>query len=110
MRQRQAKRQHLAFQRRIFSLQARDFHFENGAVFRRQLAYCSSELLPGPGQHLRWCVPDGTRDPASGEPVRDDLLVSAALSPLLDREPWSSAPGTLHVVRRPDPLDEMRGF
>jgi hypothetical protein len=40
--------------------------------------HCQSTVLEGPGKKMRWGVPDGTRDDATGELVHDDLLVSAA--------------------------------
>jgi hypothetical protein len=80
-------------------------------AFRQQLAFCRCEVLPGPNQQLRWGVPDGTRDPLSGERIHDDLLISAALSAVLDQESWfAPAPGPLRVVRGADPLEDMRGY
>jgi len=57
-------------------------------------------------------VPDGTRDPVSGEYVHDDLVMSAALAAVLDRQAWPRAaagkdPG---IIRAGDPLDGMRRF
>jgi hypothetical protein len=49
------------------------------AMFWREVRACEGEVVPGPGQVLRWEVPDGRKDPESGERVHDDLLVSAAL-------------------------------
>jgi hypothetical protein len=78
------------------------------ALFFQQLAFCQSELLPGPGKVMRWGVPDGTRDPASGQPVHDDLLISAALCARIPGGGWSPAvPG---LVRARDPLQDMQGF
>ncbi len=80
-------------------------------LFFQQAAFCRYEILPGPGRLLRWGVPDGARDPASGRPVHDDLLVSAALASVLDRLEWPlPGTGSLALVRAPDPLDGMRGF
>lgn len=80
-------------------------------TFRQQLAFCQYDIQPGPAKLMRWGVPDGTRDPASGDFVHDDLLVSAALSTLLDAWKWggesSASPG---IVRARDPLQDMRGF
>ena len=81
------------------------------AVFCQQLAFCRCEVLPGPNQNLRWGVPDNARDPHTGARIHDDLLISAALSAVLDQESWSApAPGPLHIIRAKDPLTEMRGF
>ena len=55
--------------------------------------------------------PDGTRHPASGAPVHDDLLVSAALCSLLDRLEWPlPGAGGFGIVRAADPLDGMGEF
>jgi hypothetical protein len=55
-------------------------------------------------------VPDGTRDPANGELVHDDMVISAALTARLDAEAWQPAGPTL-IVQAADPLREMdRGF
>jgi len=78
--------------------------------FFRQLAFCQYEVLDGPGKLLRWGVPDGTRDPATGELVHDDLVLSAALVGVLDGLSWAVS-GPALVVRAADPLAELdRGF
>ena len=79
------------------------------ALFFNQLAHCQYEIQTGPDKRICWGVPDGTRDLASGELVHDDLVVSAALLGVLDRQAWS-APGTAAIVPATDPLDEMKGF
>jgi hypothetical protein len=80
------------------------------SLFYQQLAYCQYEILPGPGKVMRWSVPDGTRDVTTGELVHDDLVMSAALSVVLDDQNWSSA-GPAAVVRGKDPLRDMdKGF
>ncbi|MCL4562309.1 MAG: hypothetical protein M1281_17065 [Chloroflexi bacterium] len=76
------------------------------AGFWRQVEACESEILPGPERRMKWGVPDGRRDAASGELLHDDLLVSAALCARLDELEWA-APGGAAVVRRGDPLAEM---
>ena len=79
-------------------------------LFWLQLEHCQYQILPGPERRMRWGVPDGTRDPASGELVHDDLLISAALSALLDWQPWTTGGETL-VVAGKDPLSDLdRGF
>lgn len=55
---------------------------------------------------LRWSVPDGTRDPATGELVHDDWVLSAALVSLLDEMPWGQANSA--IVHAPDPLEDDR--
>ena len=47
--------------------------------FFKQIEHCQSTVLEGPGKRMRWGVPDGTRDDATGELVHDDLLVRAAM-------------------------------
>ncbi len=79
-------------------------------LFFQQLSFCQYEILPGPEKRMRWGVPDGTRDPATGEAVHDDLVVSAALSAVLDGQEWSLSPPTVIIPGR-DPLLEMdEGF
>jgi hypothetical protein len=48
--------------------------------FWRQLAAVEYEVRPGPGQLLKWSVPD----PA----LHDDLVMSVALVALLDKQDW----------------------
>jgi hypothetical protein len=80
------------------------------AEFYRQLEYCQYEIQPGPDRRMKWGVPDGTRDFATGELVHDDLVLSAALSAELDRQEWIAAGPTL-VVKRADPIVDLdRGF
>ena len=50
------------------------------AWFWQQLAAVEYEVRPGPGQILRWAVPDPK--------LHDDLVMSAALTSLLDRQDW----------------------
>jgi len=77
-------------------------------TFQRQLDYCRSEILPGPGKLMRWGVPDGTRDRASGEPVHDDDLITSAMCTLLDRMEWYTPLPAVWTKPR-DPLEEMDG-
>ena len=74
--------------------------------FWRQVAFCEFEILPGPNKTVRWGVPDGTRDPASGELVHDDLLISAAMLSVLDEQDWSVSAPTL-VIQAQDPLEDI---
>ena len=81
------------------------------SVFWRELEFCQYEVIPGPGQQLRWGVPNGTRDPATGERVHDDTVLSAALAAVLEGLPWAADTGPGTLLRAADPLDEMdRGF
>jgi hypothetical protein len=73
-------------------------------VFWNQVDNCQSMVLDGPGKIMRWGVPDGTRDPVTGQLVHDDLLISASLCALLDQQSWGTArSGTVHV----DPLSDL---
>jgi hypothetical protein len=73
-------------------------------LFLRQAAACEMTVLPGPGQILRWGVPDGRRDPASGAPLHDDLLISAALAGLLEEEPLAGSASPSVLIPAQDPL------
>ncbi len=80
------------------------------STFIEQLGFTSLEVQPGPGHLIKWSVPDGTRNPATGELVHDDLVLSAALVAVLDGQEWNASGPTL-VVRAADPLFEMsEGF
>jgi hypothetical protein len=76
--------------------------------FYRQLSFCQYQVGSGPGKELRWGVPDGTRDPYDGSLVHDDLVISAALSTVLDRQSWVVS-GPALVVPGRDPLDDLDG-
>jgi len=75
-------------------------------AFFRQLTHCKMEVQPGPERRMRWGVPDGTRDPLTGERLHDDLVISAALSALLDGMAFSTN-GPALVVPASDPLEEL---
>jgi hypothetical protein len=75
---------------------------------RIQLDKCRSEIVPGPAKLMRWGVPDGTRNEASGELVHDDDLMTGAMCSVLDRLEWRVSQHTL-IVRGKDPLKEMDG-
>lgn len=75
-------------------------------LFFRQLSLVQYQALDGPGRLLRWGVPDGSRDPHSGQTAHDDLVLSAALAAVLDEHPWTPASETL-IVPGVDPLKEM---
>jgi len=74
--------------------------------FARQLEYCQYVILDGPGKIMRWSVPDGTRDVATGELVHDDQVLSAALIALLDQETWGT--GDSQVIKEKDILEELK--
>jgi hypothetical protein len=77
-------------------------------TFYRQLSFCQYQAGSGPGKELRWGVPDGTRDPVDGSQVHDDLVISAALSVVLDRQSWFVS-GPALVIPARDPLEDMDG-
>jgi len=79
---------------------------ELSQVFFREAAFCQYHVQPGPDKVIRWGVPDGMRDPASGELIHDDLLVSASLCAVLDEENWTPhLPGV--IIPGVDPIKEM---
>jgi hypothetical protein len=79
-------------------------------TFLQQLSFCSLAVQPGPGHLIKWSVPDNTRDPATGDLVHDDLLMSAALVAVLDDLPWTP-PGQTLVIQALDPMVDMdQGF
>ena len=74
--------------------------------FYQEASFCQYSVLSGPAKTLRWGVPDGTRDPASGELVHDDLLVSASLCATLDEMTWQThLPGV--IIPGQDPMKEI---
>jgi hypothetical protein len=74
--------------------------------FWEQVEFCQFEILPGPQKRVKWGVPDGTRNPATGELVHDDQLISAALVAILDSQDWTYSAPTF-VIPAQDPLDDM---
>ena len=82
---------------------------ENHDLFLKQLEFCQYEIQPGPDKKIKWSVPDGTRNPATGELIHDDLAISAAMLALLDDQSWTVT-GPAAVVKAHDPLDDMKGF
>jgi hypothetical protein len=75
--------------------------------FFRQAGFCQYEVVEGPGKVLRWSVPDGTRDPETGELLHDDLLISAALCAVLDRQDWTFGEARSEVIEPEDPLEGL---
>lgn len=74
--------------------------------FYQEASFCQYTVQAGPDQCLKWGVPDGTRDPASGEWVHDDLLISASLCTVLDGENWQThLPGV--IIPGLDPIKEI---
>lgn len=79
---------------------------DEAALFLEQCRACQMEILPGPERRMRWGVPDGARSPLDGQPLHDDLLLSAALVALLDDKPWGQARSA--IVAGHDPLSGVR--
>lgn len=69
--------------------------------FWRQVQHTLMDISEGPNRIMKWGVPDGTRDAASGDLVHDDLVISAALCALLDGCEWGRAES---ILIEPDPL------
>ncbi len=64
---------------------------EDARAFWRECTFCQYSVPEDEGafdRSLRWGVPDGTRDQATGEFVHDDRLVAAALVAVLDEQEW----------------------
>ena len=76
------------------------------ALFWRQVEACQYHVADSPGRLMSWSVPDGTSDPLTGEPLHDDLLISAALSAVLDGIAWYD-PAPALVVRGTDPIFDL---
>ena len=78
------------------------------ALFMTELEHTCVEMLPGPGQLMRWGTPDGLT--VQGQYIHDDLVLSAALCAVLDSQAWA-VPGPTLIINKPDPLKELdHGF
>jgi hypothetical protein len=75
-------------------------------LFWRQIEACQYQVAESPGRLMKWSVPDGTRDPLTGEVLHDDLVISAALSAVLDSCGWYD-PAPALVIPGRDPLSEL---
>ena len=82
--------------------------------FWHEVERCQYEVLPGPGERIRWGVwespsyacPEGSRRNSAIAHGHDDLLISAALCSILDQQDWPGT-GTAEIIRREDPLREI---
>jgi hypothetical protein len=84
----------------------REYHpFDDG--FRLQLDKCKAEVQPGPAKLMKFGVPDGTRDEATGNLVHDDDLITSAMTSILDRMEWT-VPTEASSAEGYDPLDFMK--
>ena len=87
----------------------KDFYGPAG-TFWEQVEFCEFEILPGPQKRVKWSVPDGTRNQATGNLVHDDQLISAALVSVLDAQDWTYSAPT-YVINAIDPLSDLdKGF
>jgi hypothetical protein len=75
---------------------------------RLQMDWCRSEIVPGSAMLMRWGVPDGARDLASGGLVHDDDLMTSVLCVMLDGLEWFTRLPAVWTTPR-DPLREMDG-
>jgi hypothetical protein len=82
--------------------------WDEADLFWKQVENCQSEIVPGPDRKMKWGVPDSLRDPATGQLLHDDLLLSAALCAVLDGQSWPVL-GAPAIVHRADPLAEIDG-
>jgi hypothetical protein len=78
--------------------------YDERSEFWRQLDFVCMEV--GDSKAIKWSVPDGTRDPGSGDLMHDDLVISAAFCAVLD-EVATSAEAKSAVIRPKDALAEM---
>jgi hypothetical protein len=88
----------------------KNFKGEDPEGFFSQLSACVMTVQIGPDRKIKWGTPEGARDPATGDYLHDDLVLSAALVGVLDEQEWPFG-GPALVVRPVDPLVEMdQGF
>jgi hypothetical protein len=67
---------------------------------------CVSEVLIGPSKTIRWGVPEGTRNPRTGELIHDDWIISDALIAVVDKLQWYISSETT-IIEAADPLEDM---
>lgn len=58
-----------------------------------------SEILPGPQKTMRWSVPEGTRDQASGELIHDDHVIADSMVSFLDDMHWITSSKSTIIQR-----------
>ena len=66
------------------------------------------EVSLGLERSIRWGVPENARDPLGGSKLHDDLVLSAAMTAVLDEQSWGEAHAPL-LIQAEDPLLEMDG-
>ena len=74
-------------------------------TFWLQIQHLQMEIRPGPNRTMKWSVPDGTRDPSTGDLIHDDLVISAALCATFEEMPWGYARSD--VVQTYDPISDL---
>ena len=87
----------------------RDYTNDQAADTRQfwyEVEHCQYEILPGPGERIKWGVWESPAYTAAIAHGHDDLLISAALSTIIDDLDWTGT-GTAEIIHRPDPLDEL---
>ncbi len=77
------------------------------AVFWREVQHCQMQVQAGPAKIMRWGVPENCADPASGEKIHDDLLISAAMCALLDSFRWGGQISGAGFFQIQDPLENI---
>jgi len=73
---------------------------------REQYEKCQTQILIGPGKTMRWGVPDGTRNDATGQLIFDDYLLADSLVSQLDLLTWYVQTETT-IIETKDVLEEM---
>ena len=76
--------------------------------FFEQIKFCKYEVLPGPGNLIRFSVPDGTRN-ENNEYIHDDLIMSAAMSAVVEERIGTNfiVPADTLIVDGIDPLETL---
>jgi hypothetical protein len=76
--------------------------------FWHEVERCQYEIREGPGQGMKW----GNWDTPAYDGLlaygHDDLVMSAALTAILDQQDWPGT-GPSAVIKRPDELEEIDG-
>ncbi|NPV87264.1 MAG: hypothetical protein HPY45_14795 [Anaerolineae bacterium] len=79
-------------------------------LFTTQCTFTSYDIATGPDKRIKWSVPEGTRNPADGSLVHDDLVLSAALVAVLD-DLILPLTGEPLIIPASDPLEDLsHGF
>jgi len=74
--------------------------------FWYEVESCQYEVRDGPGQQIKWGVWESPGYDGLIARGHDDLLISAALTAVLDKQPWPGT-GESTIVERTDELDEI---